>query len=192
MALCETETKVSWKMTSYKLKSVKVGAYQHPMVRVYWTRTITCGVNDCEGPVIDGYGLTCALPKQGNDRYLDYILKTWRNPKLTRSEILLLKKCMEDQAWGPYGVTKPHETFQQCYENAGLTLGGIIDPSILTKEPNVSYKPCKCVYFKFMDQPDWILSSSEKFRRLKEDQTNEELFMKQNIASNRLTGAPQW
>ena len=192
MALCETETKVTWKMTSYELKSVKVGAYYHPMVRVYWTRTITCGVNDCDGPDIDGYGLTCSLPKQTNDRYLDYILRTWRNPDLTQGENEMLRKCMESQEWGKYGVVKPHETFKECYEKVGLTLEKIVDPAILAKEPNVSYKPCKCVYFKFMDQPDWIVSSSEMFRMLKEDQKNEELFMKRNIASSNFTGAPQW
>ena len=123
MALCETETKVTWKMTSYELKSVKVGAYYHPMVRVYW---------------------------------------------------------------------KPHETFKECYEKVGLTLEKIVDPAILAKEPNVSYKPCKCVYFKFMDQPDWIVSSSEMFRMLKEDQKNEELFMKTAIRNSQVTGIPQW
>lgn len=178
-------------MTSYELRNIWAGIHFHPVVRVYWTRTITCGVNDCDGPVIGGYGLTCALPKQDNDRYLDYLLRTWKNPDLTKGENTLMQKCLDDKKWmGSF--FGPHESFEECFEKAGLTLGNIIDPYILTKEPNVSYKPCKCVYFKFMDQPDWILSSSEKFRRLKEDQKNEELFMKRNIADNQFTGALTW
>ena len=43
-----------------------------------------------------------------------------------------------------------------------------------------------------MDQPDWIVSSSEMFRMLKEDQKNEELFMKTAIRNSQVTGIPQW
>ena len=102
-----------------------------------------------------------------------------------------MQKCMDNKKWG-HSFFGPHESFEECFTRQGLTLEKIIDPAILTREPDMSYKPCKCVYFKFMDQPDWILSNSEKFRNLKENQRDEELFMKHNIANNQFTGAPQW